>query len=185
MDKKKSQQMRISDSELSLIKATFAENEELLLIMRKAFFDFPLSQDERAILETHLASEQMMKVMRKMFLPEIQADIPIGQSIDLYMTIEMRDKDPMRAVVDIEVRQKLIEMIEVGLECLLGNIPLEKREIADYKPVIRPEEYIRLSARNSYITHIEQQLLQLKLLSGIKQESVEETKERLKKDSMK
>lgn len=177
--------MRISDSELSLIKATFAENDELLLIMRKAFFDFPLSTDERAILETHLASDQIKHVMRKMFLPEIQADIPIGQSIDLYMTIEMRDKDPMRAMVDVEVRQKLIEMIEVGLECLVGNIPLEKREIVNYKPVMRPEEFIRLSARNAYITHVEQQLLQLKLLSGMKQETIEETKERLKKDSMK
>jgi hypothetical protein len=49
-----------------------------------------------------------------------------------------------------------------------------------------PEQaIINLKARNTVIQHIEQQLLSLKLLAGMKDESVEDTKARLQKDSSK
>ena len=104
--------MRISDEELSLLKATFSENDKLL------------------------------KLLRKLFLPEITADAPIGQNIDLWMTINLENKTPEQAIID-------------------------------------------LKARNSLIGHIESQLVQIKMLAGMKDETVEETKARLKQDSSK
>ena len=56
-------QMRITDAELSLIKMTFAENELLL------------------------------KTLRKFFLPELDPTVPLGQNIDLWMTVKVDDMD--------------------------------------------------------------------------------------------
>jgi len=106
------QQMRITDLELQLIKSTFAGNEELLMLLRK------------------------------IFLPELDPAIPLGQNIDLWMTVKIDDLDPEQAIIN-------------------------------------------LKARNTVIQHIEQQLLSLKLLAGMKEESVEETKKRLQQDSSK
>ena len=105
------QEMRITDAEMGVIKATFAENEALL------------------------------KLMRKVFLPEIDVNAPVGNQVDLYMSLK-------------------------------GEGSIE-------------QQLINLQARNMLISHIEMCLLQLKLLSGKKEESVEATKEKLKKDSSK
>jgi len=106
------QQMRFSDQELSLIKNTFKENETLL------------------------------KLLRKVFLPEIDPDAPLGQNIDLWMTVRLEDLTPDRALIN-------------------------------------------LHARNSLIQHIEQQLLQLKVLAELVDETPEEAIMRIKKDSSK
>lgn len=105
------QEMRITDSELGIIKSTFGDNDALL------------------------------KLMRKVFLPEVDITAPVGNQVDLYMSLKN----------------------EGTLE----------------------QQLINLSARNALIAHIEMCLLQLKLLAGKKEESVEDTKERLKKDSSK
>lgn len=105
-------QMRFTDAELALIKGTFAENEELL------------------------------KLMRKVFLPELDPSAPIQQMIDLYMTISTEGQTP--------------------------------DEIA-----------LNLKARNTLIAHLEMQLGQLRILAGMKNESVEQTQERLQKNSNK
>lgn len=105
-------EMRITDEELNLIKTTFAENDTLL------------------------------KLIRKIFLPELSAYAPIGQNFDLWMTLKIEDISPEEALINIK-------------------------------------------ARNILISHVEPCLLQLKLLAGKKTESVEQTKEKLKKDSSK
>ncbi len=110
--KKIGQEMRISDSDLSILKNTFAENDELL------------------------------KVLRKIFLPEISASSPIGQNIDLWMTLKIEDMSPEQAMV-------------------------------------------KILARNTLIQHLEQCLSQIKILAGQKEETVEQTKANLLKNSNK
>lgn len=105
-------QMRITDSELELIKATYSNNTDLL------------------------------KILRKVFLPEVTAESPIGQNIDLWLTLDIENLTPA--------------------------------EIA-----------IKLQARNETIRHIEGCLVQLSLLAGQPNETVEQTKERLAKNSTK
>ena len=112
MDKKIGQQMRITDNELSLLKNTFADNEELL------------------------------RVLRKIFLPELDANTPIGQNLDLWMTVKIDELSPEDAIIN-------------------------------------------LKARNTVIQHLEMCLMQIKMLAGVKEETVEQTKDRLKKDSNK
>jgi hypothetical protein len=86
------QQMRFTDEELTLIRNTFKGNDTLL------------------------------KLMRKVFLPEIDPDAPIGQIIDLWMTVSITEKTP-------------------------------------------EEAYAHLIARNTVISHVDQMLMQLKILA--------------------
>lgn len=111
-DKKATGGMRITDEELAILKATFAEKEDVL------------------------------KLMRKIFLPEVDMNAPIGSQIDLWMTIPIEDKTPEEAIMN-------------------------------------------LKARNQLISHVEMCLSQINILAGKKDESAEQTKNRLAKDSSK
>ena len=87
-------------------------------------------------------NDALLKVMRKVFLPEITANTPIGQQVDLWMTLNLEELTPEQALINIK-------------------------------------------ARNQVIQHIEMRLMELKMLAGMKEETVEQTKERLKRDSSK
>ena len=103
---------RFTKDEMDLIKRTFGNNEPLL------------------------------KLLRKVFLPALDLNAPLGQMIDLWMTVDMRN---------------------------LSEI----------------DKQIRLESRNALIVHLEQMLIQLNSLAGIKEETAEERSARLKKDSNK
>lgn len=79
---------RLSDAELDWINATFAGNTFAL------------------------------KALRKIFLYEVEPDMPIGMARDMWTTLDLSQlsrEDRLRAV---EVRQDLIKQIEGGLTVL-------------------------------------------------------------------
>lgn len=92
--------MRFSDRELKLVQATFKDNEELL------------------------------KLLRKVFLPVIDPAAPLGQVIDLWMTANYDQLDPEQIAIEVKARQKLILHIEQRLLELQGlsNMKLETEE---------------------------------------------------------
>jgi hypothetical protein len=100
----KGQQMRFSDEELSLIKTTFKGNEKLL------------------------------KLLRKVFLPEYDPQAPLGQTIDLWMTLDLGNLTPEEQRVRIHARNGLIMHIEsrlIELNTLADRkeeTPAEKKE---------------------------------------------------------
>lgn len=105
-------QMRITDEERALIKAVFKDNDTLL------------------------------KLVRKMFLPEIDPKAPLGQVLDLWMTINVKDMTP-------------------------------------------EEAYVNLLARNTLISHVDNVLMQLKLISELESMTKEEVVAKVKADSSK
>lgn len=105
-------QMRISPDELEIIRRAFGGNEALL------------------------------KLMRKIFLPELSADNPIGQNIDLWMTIPVTELSPEEALIN-------------------------------------------LKARNTLVSHLDQQLMVLKVLSEREELTTGEVKAKAEKDSTK
>lgn len=79
-------QMRITPQELSILKNTFRGNEELV------------------------------RLMRKLFLPELDPYAPLGQNFDLYMTLKIEDLDPEVALINLKARNTLIAHLD---QCLL------------------------------------------------------------------
>jgi hypothetical protein len=181
----KKQERRISDSEMSLLKNTFAENDALLKTMRRAMLGLTITADESSTLSYLIKNNvALQQVIRKIFLPEIDGDAPLGQQLDLWMTVQIADKTPELAHLLLQSRERLIKLIEQGLNNLAN--PSSFLGIEQFSlPGDIDQSYVWLTTRNTYINHVESQLLQIKFLAGMTDETVAETQERLSKNSTK
>lgn len=183
----KKQTMRFSDSELEIIKSIFSENDAILIALRKVFLQFPLSVDEsKLILNNFFGKDEVIKVLRKAYLPELDPDAPLHQLIDLWMTVDIKDKEPEKAINQLVARDIVIKYLDQQLN-LLAN-PQSKIDIK-LSSLIEigeaRETYSNFIARNTIIQHTEMQLSMLNTLAGYKEETLENTKARLLKDSSK
>lgn len=179
------QQMRFSEEELDLIKRTFNNNEALLKSVRKVMLQLPLDVIDQTSLLV-FKKEDLMMLMRRVFLPELKGDVPIGQQIDLWMTINIDGKCVEDAYDLLVSRKKLIDYIEQQLECLNDTNKVGKIRFEDLVSLEGKEEEDLVTdviARNTMVGHTENQILQLQILSSMKDETEEEKKDRELKDS--
>lgn len=103
-------QMRITPEEIALIQRTYKDNEPLL------------------------------RLLRKMFLPEIDPNAPIGQLIDLWMTVKVDDVSPEDALINIKARNQLIMHLD--------QVLMQFNLISKMEPV-NPEEVVAKVKKNS------------------------------------
>ena len=81
-------QMRITPTEMTILQNAFKGNEELV------------------------------RLMRKLFLPELDPYVPIGQNIDLWMTVKVDDMTPEQAVINLKARNSLISHLDQVLNSI-------------------------------------------------------------------
>jgi hypothetical protein len=188
---KKKQTMRYSEEELQLIKSVFAENDELLKAIRKVFYQLPLTALDLSLLSIAFAGkEEVKKILRKTYLPEITGDLPIQQNFDLWLTLHLKDMPVAEAAIHIKSVKIWIDYIEQQLKVIeKGNYGKKQKivfnKLVDIKDKVDWDMYADMLARNTIINHTEQQLRQLQILAGLKTETTEETIERISKDSNK
>jgi hypothetical protein len=172
------QKRRISDSDQSLLKSLFQDNEPMLMLVRNLLLGFDMTAEEKEQIKNAFKTEESRKLMRKIFLPELQKDIPIGQNLDLWMTIEIAGKDESHIRQTTKARTLLIAYLEKALG-LLADVDGEKVDIS-----VNDETYDwTLIARNTYVMHIEQQLLTIRQLANEPELTPEEALANMKKDS--
>lgn len=184
---KKEQKIRYSDEEMMIIKNTFAENDDLLKVVRKIFLQLPLSEvEERAQINTFVNNPNLMKVVRKSFLPTLEDDAPIMQLTDLWATLQITDKTPEVALPHILARKGLIDYLDEQLKVLSREIIIPVNKINYFEQTNDAvEKYTNLIMRNTVVQHVEQVLFQFKLLAGTKDETPEQTLKRLQQNSNK
>lgn len=102
-------QMRITPDEIELIKRAFGNNEPLL------------------------------RLMRKIFLPEIDPSAPIGQIIDLWMTIDVKDMSAEDALINLKARNTLISHLDQQLMTLLLISKMETQSEGEVKAKIEKD----------------------------------------------
>lgn len=186
--KKQEQTMRYSDLEISLIKNTFCENDALIKVLRKVFLQGTLDSEEIKIVRLFVSQPESMRLLRKTLLPEIDLDAPSFQMVDLHVNIDTKEHTMDRAYPLMKARDLMCDYLAQQFDVLADKNPkitieFTKLHRADNK---EPEQaFIELSMRNTLISHVEFQLMQLKTLAGRKDETKEETLARLKKDSAK
>lgn len=184
---KKKQTRRYSEEELSIIKNTFADNDELLKAIRKEFLQDKLNAVDLALLEM-VKKPAILKILRKTILPEIDTTAPIHQVIDLWMTLQINDKLTEIVMPQIWAREKVIKYLEQQfnrLEDRNAKLEIKFEELTPSRDKLDNDNYADLVARNTIVNHIEMQLNALLFLAGSKDETVEQTMERLNKDSNK
>lgn len=185
-EEKKERPMRYSDKELSLIKNTFAENDALIMAIRKALLGAKLSKGEQAFVDS--LTEDAFGVVKKTLTPQIDVDAPLFQITDLWLNINTKESGLEKTYIDIRAR-KIVEDYMTGMlgnmrgNAGSGGITLESLKYVGTE--IAEDAVVNLSARNTILTHIDFQLFQIKTLAGQKDETVDQTKLRLSKDSAK
>lgn len=178
--------MRYENNELGIIKSTFSENPAILLALRKVFFQAKLTKADLETLKPIRENKAVQELVRKTYLPEIELDTPIGQVIDLWLTVDSKDKTPIESTLALKVRSRLMELIEAGLARLETDKTEPTQKIIDFKPDFNLSDedlYIEWTARNGVITHSEFQLSQISVLAERKDETPEETKKRIAMNS--
>lgn len=89
------------------------------------------SNTELEVLRTHFkGNEPLLKLLRKVFLPELDPDVPLGQQIDLWMTINLESLKPDQALIQLHARNSLIVHLETQLMQLrnLSEMTIESPE---------------------------------------------------------
>ncbi len=186
VETKQKQTMRFNDSELQLIKNTFADNDDLIRAIRKVFLQMPIDPvDQQAL--TGYKGKEIKALIRKVFLPELDPNAPAHQLLDLWMTLSVKDKTPDGLLPEILAREKLIAYIDQQLHDFdePGMSAIQFVELTQFDGKSPIECFVDLTVRNTLIAHVEMMLTQLTTLAGQKTETVEETKKRLKQDSSK
>jgi hypothetical protein len=179
------QERRFSDEELNLIKGTFKNNEELLKSLRKFILQLPLLERDEVLLRNQIKGG-IFQVVKKCFLPEIEGDAPIMQTVDLWLTLNFGEKSPDIAFFHIQARGKLIEYFKEVFNDLEGK-PYNR---IDFKGMTdgkgKPEDiYIDLLTRNTIAMHVEQQLSQINILANEEKEIPETLAKKAEQNSSK
>jgi hypothetical protein len=186
--KKKRQTMRLSDEERDLIRGQFSE-DSILMALRKVFYQMPLSAVDLSLLSL-IKGKEMFKLIRKMFLPTIDADVPILQQVDFYMTVGLKEMLPEVGAIHIQAIKRLVDYIDQQLKVLETGKFQDKQKIqfTEFEDLEKlPNDiYKDMLARNTIINQVEGQLNQLYVFSNaVKDETPEETVKRLTTNSNK
>lgn len=188
MQEKKKQTMRFSDAELDLVKRTFAENDTLIILLRKKFLQFALSEAETENLQKAFpVGSEVYDLLFKFFNPKLDPEAPIYQVTDMWLNVEIKDRDTEMSIPYILARKKICEYWDklsqnmhaddcfaFSLDSLLNLEGKTDREI-----------HVDVLTRNAIVSHTEAHLNQAYLLAGLKTETIQQTTERLKKNSTK
>lgn len=185
--------MRFNDVELSLMKGLFAGNEPLAFAIRKVMLQLPVTVDEIDLVKGSM-NDTTFALMQKIFLPDLDGDAPMFQLTTMLIGLggDIKDKDPDTSWPYI--RAKKIEMDYVAQQVAVLNdltqigkekIRLSDMKNLDYKKTQREDVHVNVLAFNFLISFVDSHLYQAVLLAGQKEETVEQTVQRLAKDSTK
>lgn len=184
--------------ELQLIKATFADNDELIYAIRKVFLQIPLTDADMALIKAQV-TPAVLAVLRKRILPEFNDDYPLTQIPDFFSTLTkdieklgVKDMGPLFEAKQLE-EDYLLQQFEV-----LANLDGTVTYIADKATYIADislerlrsmlgksdeRRYIDTTARNYLLGYIDPMLLHMKTLAGAKDETPDQQEKRLKRNS--
>lgn len=187
MQEKKKQTMRFSDAELELIKRIFAENDALIIQLRKKFLQFPLSEAEKDNLaKTFPQGSEAQKVLFKFFNPKLDPDAPLYQLTDLWLNVEIKDRDTDMSMPYIFAREKLLAYFETLENDFLGDsAAFSLQDLLKFEGKTPIQIHTDVLTRNAIVSHTEAHLNQAYLLAGLKTETIQQTTERIKKNSSK
>lgn len=178
--------MRYSDAELSLIKNTFAEQEELLVLLRKFLLQGNLTASELSYLKSYTDSPAVIKVLKKAICPVMDKQAPAFQTVDLFSNIAVDTIPTEHANLIIKSRQLAVQYLNERFDELAGE-KVEDPIMFD-ELITGVEEaavaHLNLVTRNFILSHVDSQLFNSVLvMAGTKDEDPEEQKRRLTQDS--
>lgn len=183
MDKPKKQVMRYSEDEIKFIQAVFSGREDMLRSMQKVLFGHTLTATDETNIKAIAANQTLISILKKEFQPEIATNVPFMQNIDLWMTVSITGKTPQDASLTLQARQVLIQKINEGLRRII-EVDTKESDAIKYE-LLDDEElnYIKLIARNEYVSFVDARLFTLQTLAESKEDTPEEKEIKKSKNS--
>ena len=179
------QQFAFSDVEIALIKGLFTENETVVNAVRNHFLQFEKTAEHGAALA--MLTKEHKAFLRKLFVPMANASQGIQRISDAWGSIETNNGAEQTYPVAL-AREWQLDYMEQQLK-LLDGIGEEKMTLASLvaRPLPRnPQEvFINIHSRKSIFILVDQQLALVLMFAGHKDESIDDMKKRLQKDSSK
>ena len=184
--KTKSRPLSTNESEIAFLKSTFAENEYLLKAIRSLFLGFPITDGDAKLIVTTFANKDLKLALRKKMYPEVSPLDEIGETADFWFGTETeiigKDADTIKQIV--ASKQLVLEHFETAFK-LFDNPAGPKVDLSFDVTGKTDKLQVKLLARNKYIRSVETALTIIKVIAGKKEESAEEAKRRLERDSAK
>ena len=175
----------LNDLDKALVKNTFANKLDLLLLLRKSLLQGEMNQEEKNTFINF--SKELVVALRKQFLPTINLENPAAQLIDLWATVHVRDRKVEEAWLEMEARRILIDYLEERFAFLEGKgegkIKLIDLEYDRSKS--KEQAFIDLLARNTIINHIDVSMGILWSVANQPEEKKEDIEEKNKRKSTK
>ncbi len=150
-------QSTYTDKEYDLIAQLFADNEKLLMTLRKHFLQGEMTESEQSLIKGFAKNPQAMELLRKTLIPDINPEAPVGQLVDLWVSIDTKNKLCEDAHLEMKAKAIFEDYLYQQFDLLTGksadNIRLEDliyNELKDSETA-----FIDLQARNTLLVHID------------------------------
>lgn len=178
-----------SKGELALLKKVFAGNDELLYAVRNVLLQFPLSEQEQAMIKTEITPE-VFALIKKRLYPEPNPDLPLTQQGDIYQTLtnDLKTKTVEEMAPLFDAKQLEVDYLDQQFARLKDiDAPEDIRfdALASLRDKSPYQRYVDTTARNFLLGYIDPMLNNLKVLAGTKDETPEQQQARLTRDSNK
>ena len=182
--------MKYTKEEMELLNATFADEfGNNLKLVRKFFLQGMMKESEVYNLYS-IMKDGVTALFKKVFIPEIDPDIPIQFHInDPWVAVEITDRPEEYIFVELEAVQLAIDYLTQRFKCLKNRSEDDKdikfSDLKFHKDKDPHKAIVELAARNILIARFNLQFNLLKGLAGDKRETEKEREERLFKKSTK
>lgn len=189
--------LRYTDQELSLIKNSFADHEDLMALFRKFLLDGEMTEDEQKLLDGFTNSPAVVDVLEKAINPKLEKLAPAFQTVDLYSNFNFEPTPADHATLVLKGRNFAVKYLTQRFALLRKQevkSPIKFDELTtpvaaktvEEKGEANEKTYIHILARNFMLSHIDTQLFNsLMIIAGEKEETLEQQKKRLTMDSSK
>lgn len=168
-----------NDEDMATIKSLFADNDAAVRAIRNHYLQFPQTTEELAVIS--MLTPKQMEFISRLFLPTANPDNPLGRISDAWGSINT--ENGLGAIPFIKARHRTLKYLKQQNDLLNGEgeriLTLDVVEADDM------ESFIMVETRRVLFTMVDGQLRLCVSLAGKKEETIEETKERLQKDSTK
>jgi hypothetical protein len=172
----------------ALIKQVFSKNPELIKTMQALFLGFELTDEEKQMIKTTFANEELYEAIRRRIAPRLERDTMVGQQSDEWAGLEEQiyGAHENQIYQAVQYKKEAIKMAKQAM-ALLKDPDGQKIDI-DYTPdlIVNDPLQIKLLARNMYIKMVQNQLSTIWIIAEQKEnENPQQTAERILRDSAK
>lgn len=176
------------EEDLKLMKQVFKNNPTLLQTLQDMFLGFELTADEKSLVKTAFADENLYRIFKNKFTPHLTKGVMVGQQSDQWGGLEKDIYGAPRDTIYQAVHYKKEAMAMADKAVALLKNPDGERPDLSYNPDLNASDplQINLLARNMYIAMVQQQLAMIWVMTEQEAgESPQETAKRIAQDSTK